>query len=361
MSSKEIRVAIVGVGNCANSLIQGVEYYKNAKEDQEIPGLMNVVVGGYHVRDVKFVAAFDVDSKKVGKDIVDAMWASENNTIKFCDVPKTGIKVLKGNTLDGLGRYYRETIVESSEPAVDVVATLKAEKVDVLVCYLPVGSEEATKFYAQCALDAGCAFVNALPVFIASTPEWADKFKKAGLPIVGDDIKSQVGATITHRVLAKLFQDRGVKVDRTYQLNVGGNMDFKNMLERDRLESKKISKTQSVTSQLDYELGAGNVHIGPSDYVQWLDDRKWAFVRLEGRAFGDVPLNIEYKLEVWDSPNSAGVIIDAVRCAKLALDRKIGGPLLSPSSYFMKSPPEQYTDEEAHNRTKEFIDGKRER
>jgi myo-inositol-1-phosphate synthase len=310
---------------------------------------------------VKFVAAFDVDSKKVGKDIVDAMWASENNTIKFCDVPKTGIKVLKGNTLDGLGRYYRETITESSEPAVDVVATLKAEKVDVLVCYLPVGSEEATKFYAQCALDAGCAFVNALPVFIASTPEWADKFKKAGLPIVGDDIKSQVGATITHRVLAKLFQDRGVKVDRTYQLNVGGNMDFKNMLERDRLESKKISKTQSVTSQLDYELGAGNVHIGPSDYVQWLDDRKWAFVRLEGRAFGDVPLNIEYKLEVWDSPNSAGVIIDAVRCAKLALDRGIGGPLLSPSSYFMKSPPEQYTDEEAHNRTQEFIDGRRER
>ena len=322
---------------------------------------MNVVVGGYHVRDVKFVAAFDVDSKKVGKDIVDAMWASENNTIKFCDVPKTGIKVLKGNTLDGLGRYYRETITESSEPAVDVVATLKAEKVDVLVCYLPVGSEEATKFYAQCALDAGCAFVNALPVFIASTPEWADKFKKAGLPIVGDDIKSQVGATITHRVLAKLFQDRGVKVDRTYQLNVGGNMDFKNMLERDRLESKKISKTQSVTSQLDYELGAGNVHIGPSDYVQWLDDRKWAFVRLEGRAFGDVPLNIEYKLEVWDSPNSAGVIIDAVRCAKLALDRGIGGPLLSPPSYFMKSPPEQYSDEEAHNRTQQFIDGERER
>ena len=322
---------------------------------------MNVVVGGYHVRDVKFVAAFDVDSKKVGKDIVEAMWASENNTIKFCDVPKSGVTVLKGKTLDGLGRYYRETIVESSEPAVDVVATLKAEKVDVLVCYLPVGSEEATKFYAQCAIDAGCAFVNALPVFIASTPEWADKFKKAGLPIVGDDIKSQVGATITHRVLAKLFQDRGVKVDRTYQLNVGGNMDFKNMLERDRLESKKISKTQSVTSQLDYELGAGNVHIGPSDYVQWLDDRKWAFVRLEGRAFGDVPLTIEYKLEVWDSPNSAGVIIDAVRCAKLALDRKIGGPLLSPSSYFMKSPPEQYTDEEAHNRTQEFIDGKRER
>jgi myo-inositol-1-phosphate synthase len=322
---------------------------------------MNVVVGGYHVRDVKFVAAFDVDAKKVGKDLVDAMWASENNTIKFCDVPKSGITVQKGNTLDGLGRYYRETITESNEPAVDVVAALKAAKVDVLVCYLPVGSEEATKFYAQCALDAGCAFVNALPVFIASTPEWADKFKKAGLPIVGDDIKSQVGATITHRVMAKLFQDRGVKVDRTYQLNVGGNMDFKNMLERDRLESKKISKTQSVTSQLDYDMGAGNVHIGPSDYVQWLDDRKWAFVRLEGRAFGDVPLTIEYKLEVWDSPNSAGVIIDAVRCAKLALDRKIGGPLLSPSSYFMKSPPEQYTDEEALIRTQEFIEGKREK
>jgi myo-inositol-1-phosphate synthase len=360
VSNNEIRVAIVGVGNCANSLIQGVEYYKNAPTDQEIPGLMNVVVGGYHVRDVKFVAAFDVDAKKVGKDLVEAMWASENNTIKFCEVPTSGITVKKGQTLDGLGRYYRETIVESNDPAVDVVAELKAAKVDVLVCYLPVGSEEATRFYAQCAIDAGCAFVNALPVFIASTPEWADKFKKAGLPIIGDDIKSQVGATITHRVMAKLFQDRGVKVDRTYQLNVGGNMDFKNMLERDRLESKKISKTQSVTSQLDYELGAGNVHIGPSDYVQWLDDRKWAFVRLEGRAFGDVPLNIEYKLEVWDSPNSAGVIIDAVRCAKLALDRKIGGPLLSPSSYFMKSPPEQYTDEDALNRTQEFIQGKRE-
>jgi myo-inositol-1-phosphate synthase len=359
VSSKEIRVAIVGVGNCANSLVQGVEYYKNAPDNQEIPGLMNVVVGGYHVRDVKFVAAFDVDDKKVGKDIVDAMWASENNTIKFCDVPKSGVSVLRGPTHDGLGRYYRETITESKAAPVDVVAELKAAKVDVLVCYLPVGSEEATKFYAQCAIDAGCAFVNALPVFIASTPEWADKFKKAGLPIVGDDIKSQVGATITHRILAKLFQDRGVKVDRTYQLNVGGNMDFKNMLERDRLESKKISKTQSVTSQLDYELGEGNVHIGPSDYVRWLDDRKWAFVRLEGRAFGDVPLNIEYKLEVWDSPNSAGVIIDAVRCAKLALDRKIGGPLLSPSSYFMKSPPEQYTDEEALNRTREFINGKR--
>jgi myo-inositol-1-phosphate synthase len=360
-ASQEIRVAIVGVGNCANSLIQGVHYYKDAPNDQEIPGLMNVVIGGYHVRDVKFVAAFDVDSKKVGLDLVDAMWASENNTIKFTDVPQSGITVLRGETKDGLGRYYRETITESTATPVNVVQVLKDAKVDVLVCYLPVGSEEAAKFYAQCALDAGCAFVNALPVFIATTPEWADKFTKAGLPIIGDDIKSQVGATITHRVLTKLFQDRGVKVERTYQLNVGGNMDFKNMLERDRLESKKISKTQSVTSQLDYDMGPGNVHIGPSDYVQWLDDRKWAFVRLEGRAFGDVPLNIEYKLEVWDSPNSAGVIIDAVRCAKLALDRKIGGPLLSPSSYFMKSPPEQYSDEEALTRTREFIEAKRER
>jgi len=360
-TSQEIRVAIVGVGNCANSLIQGVHYYKDAPIDQEIPGLMNVVVGGYHVRDVKFVAAFDVDAKKVGLDLVDAMWASENNTIKFAEVPKSGITVLRGETKDGLGRYYRETITESSATPVNVVQVLKDAKVDVLVCYLPVGSEEAAKFYAQCALDAGCAFVNALPVFIATTPEWADKFTKAGLPIIGDDIKSQVGATITHRILTKLFQDRGVKVERTYQLNVGGNMDFKNMLERDRLESKKISKTQSVTSQLDYDMGAGNVHIGPSDYVEWLDDRKWAFVRLEGRAFGDVPLNIEYKLEVWDSPNSAGVIIDALRCAKIGLDRGIGGPLLSPSSYFMKSPPEQYSDETARNRTEEFIAGSIER
>jgi myo-inositol-1-phosphate synthase len=337
--------------------VQGVHYYRDASRDQEIPGLMNVVVGGYHVGDVKFVAAFDVDKKKVGLDLADAIWASENNTIKFSDVPQSGIKVLRGVTHDGLGRYYRETITESDSPAVDVVKELKDAKVDVLVCYLPVGSDVATKFYAQCAIDAGCGFVNALPVFIASTPEWADKFAKAGLPIVGDDIKSQVGATITHRVLTKLFQDRGVRVDRTYQLNVGGNMDFKNMLERDRLESKKISKTQSVTSQLDYDMGEGNVHIGPSDYVQWLDDRKWAFVRLEGRAFGDVPLTIEYKLEVWDSPNSAGVIIDALRCAKVAMDRGIGGPLLSPSSYFMKSPPEQYSDEEALKRTKAFIAG----
>jgi myo-inositol-1-phosphate synthase len=355
--SGDIRVAIVGVGNCANSLVQGVTYYKDAEIDQEIPGLMHAVVGGYHINNVKFVAAFDVDKKKVGLDLADAIWASENNTIKFSDVANTGVPVLRGVTLDGLGKYYKETIVESAADAVDVVAVLKLEEVDVLICYLPVGSEEAAKFYAQCAIDAGCAFVNALPVFIASDPLWAKKFEDAGLPIVGDDIKSQVGATITHRIMAKLFQDRGVHLDRTYQLNVGGNMDFKNMLERDRLESKKISKTNSVTSQLDHDLGKKNVHIGPSDYIPWLDDRKWAYVRLEGRAFGDVPLNLEYKLEVWDSPNSAGVIIDALRCAKIGLDRKVGGPLLSPSSYFMKTPPIQFTDEQAHNKVEDFISG----
>jgi len=357
----EIRVAIVGVGNCANSLIQGITYYKDATNESEIPGLMHPVLGGYHIKNINFVLALDVDAKKVGLDLAEAIWASENNTIKFATVAKTGVTVKRGTTLDGLGRYYKETIKESDAAPVDVVAELKASKVDVLICYLPVGSEEAAKFYAQCALDAGCAFVNALPVFIASDPVWADKFTKAGLPIVGDDIKSQVGATITHRIMAKLFQDRGVHLDRTYQLNVGGNMDFKNMLERDRLESKKISKTQSVTSQLDYDLGAKNVHIGPSDYIPWLDDRKWAYVRLEGRAFGDVPLNLEYKLEVWDSPNSAGVIIDALRCAKIALDRKIGGPLLSPSSYFMKSPPIQYTDEQAYQKVEQFIEGNIER
>ncbi|CAB4606561.1 unannotated protein [freshwater metagenome] len=357
----DIRVAIVGVGNCANSLVQGVTYYTDAAIDQEIPGLMHAVVGGYHINNVKFVAAFDVDAKKVGLDLSEAIWASENNTIKFAEVAKTGVPVLRGVTLDGLGKYYKETIQESTAAPVDVVATLKAEEVDVLICYLPVGSEEAAKYYAQCAIDAGCAFVNALPVFIASDPVWARKFEDAGLPIVGDDIKSQVGATITHRIMAKLFQDRGVHLDRTYQLNVGGNMDFKNMLERDRLESKKISKTNSVTSQLDHDMGAKNVHIGPSDYIPWLDDRKWAYVRLEGRAFGDVPLNLEYKLEVWDSPNSAGVIIDALRCAKIGLDRKVGGALLSPSSYFMKTPPVQYTDEQAHNKVEDFISGKLER
>jgi myo-inositol-1-phosphate synthase len=353
----DIRVAIVGVGNCANSLVQGVEYYKNAPVDQEIPGLMHAVVGGYHISSIKFVAAFDVDAKKVGLDLADAIWASENNTIKFSDVPKTGVPVLRGVTNDGLGKYYRETIKESDAPAVDVVKVLKDEQIDVLICYLPVGSETAAKFYAQCAIDAGCAFVNALPVFIASDPVWEKKFADAGLPIVGDDIKSQVGATITHRIMAKLFQDRGVHLDRTYQLNVGGNMDFKNMLERDRLESKKISKTNSVTSQLHHDLGEKNVHIGPSDYIPWLDDRKWAYVRLEGRAFGDVPLSLEYKLEVWDSPNSAGVIIDALRCAKIGLDRKIGGALLSPSSYFMKTPPVQYTDDQAQRNVEDFITG----
>ncbi|MDP9497092.1 MAG: inositol-3-phosphate synthase [Actinomycetota bacterium] len=340
-----VRVAIVGVGNCATSLVQGVQYYRDADPADRVPGLMHVALGGYHVRDVEFVAAFDVDAKKVGRDLSEAIVASENNTIKIADVPPTDIVVQRGPTLDGLGRYYRETIEESDEAPVDVAQALRDARVDVLVCYLPVGSEDAAKYYAQCAIDAGVAFVNALPVFIASTPEWAEKFRAAGLPIVGDDIKSQVGATITHRVMAKLFEDRGVVLDRTYQLNVGGNMDFKNMLERDRLESKKVSKTQAVTSNLEHDLGARNVHIGPSDYVQWLDDRKWAYVRMEGRAFGDVPLNLEYKLEVWDSPNSAGVIIDAVRCAKIALDRGEGGPVHTASTYFMKSPPRQVRDE----------------
>ena len=356
-----IRVAVVGVGNCASSLVQGVVFYKDADPAEVVPGLMHVQFGPYHVRDVEFVAAFDVDSKKVGLDLADAIGASENNTIKICDVPPSGVTVQRGHTLDGLGKYYREMISESDAEPVDVVAELKAARVDIVVCYLPVGSDAAAKYYAQCAIDAGCGFVNALPVFIAGTPEWAKKFEDAGLPIVGDDIKSQVGATITHRVLAKLFEDRGVTVDRTYQLNVGGNLDFMNMLERDRLESKKISKTQSVTSQVGHDLGARNVHIGPSDYIAWLDDRKWAFVRLEGRAFGNVPLSLEYKLEVWDSPNSAGVIIDAVRAAKIAMDRGIGGPLLSASSYFMKSPPIQYNDSQAKQAVEDFITGAIER
>jgi myo-inositol-1-phosphate synthase len=356
-----IRVAIVGVGNCSSSLVQGVHYYRDADPAQKVPGLMHVQFGDYHVRDVEFVAAFDVDAKKVGVDLADAIGASENNTIKICDVPPTGVTVQRGHTLDGLGKYYSETITESDESPVDVVAALKAARADVLVCYLPVGSEQAAKFYAQCAIDAGVAFVNALPVFIAGTKEWADKFTAAGVPIVGDDIKSQIGATITHRVLAKLFEDRGVTVDRTYQLNVGGNMDFKNMLERERLESKKISKTQSVTSQLREEIDSRNVHIGPSDYVAWLDDRKWAFIRLEGRNFGDVPLSLEYKLEVWDSPNSAGIIIDAIRAAKIAKDRGIGGPILSASSYFMKSPPEQYADDVCRDLVEKFIRGEVER
>jgi myo-inositol-1-phosphate synthase len=352
-----IRVAIVGVGNCAASLVQGVHYYRDADPASTVPGLMHVQLGDYHVRDIEFVAAFDVDGKKVGLDLSEAIGASENNTIKICEVPPLGVAVLRGHTLDGLGKYYRETITESDEAPVDVVKVLRDNQVDVLISYLPVGSEVADKFYAQCALDAKVAFVNALPVFIASDPVWAAKFEAAGVPIVGDDIKSQVGATITHRVMARLFEDRGVVLDRTYQLNVGGNMDFKNMLERDRLESKKISKTQAVTSNLDHDLGARNVHIGPSDYVQWLDDRKWAYVRLEGRAFGDVPLNLEYKLEVWDSPNSAGVIIDALRAAKIAADRGVGGPVFAAASYFMKSPPVQMEDRLARETLEAFIHG----
>ena len=352
-----VRVAIVGVGNCAASLIQGVHYYRDADPGATVPGLMHVQFGPYHVRDIEVVAAFDVDAKKVGRDLSEAIVASENNTIKICDVPPLGVTVQRGHTLDGLGKYYRMTVEESDEMPVDVVRVLRDAEVDVLVSYLPVGSEDADRFYAQCAIDAGVAFVNALPVFIASDPVWAAKFTAAGVPIIGDDIKSQIGATITHRVLAKLFEDRGVVLERTMQLNVGGNMDFMNMLERERLESKKISKTQSVTSQLSHDIGKDNVHIGPSDYVPWLDDRKWAYVRLEGRSFGDVPLNMEYKLEVWDSPNSAGIIIDAVRAAKIALDRGIGGPVLSASSYFMKSPPEQYRDSDAREAVEKFIRG----
>ncbi|MBF8188222.1 inositol-3-phosphate synthase [Nonomuraea sp. K274] len=356
-----VRVAIVGVGNCASSLVQGVHYYKDADPDIRVPGLMHVKFGDYHVGDVEVVAAFDVDAKKVGRDLSEAIVASENNTIKITDVPPTGVTVQRGHTYDGLGEFYSEIIEESDEAPVDVVQVLRDNRVDVLVSYLPVGSEDADRFYAQCAIDAEVAFVNALPVFIASDPVWAEKFTKAGVPIVGDDIKSQVGATITHRVLAKLFEDRGVELLRTYQLNFGGNMDFMNMLERKRLQSKKISKTQSVTSQIPHEMRKADVHIGPSDHVPWLDDRKWAYVRLEGRSFGDTPLNLEYKLEVWDSPNSAGIIIDAVRAAKIALDRGIGGPVLSASSYFMKSPPEQYSDDEARDYVEKFIRGEVER
>jgi len=362
----KLRVAIVGVGNCATSLIQGVEFYKDAKAGDTVPGLMHVQLGDYHISDIEFVAAFDVDSLKVGKELVEATQSSENNTIKICDVPKTDIQVQRGHTFDGLGKYYRETIVEADEAPVDIVQVLKDTQADVLVTYLPVGSEEADKYYAQCAIDAKVGFVNALPVFIASDPVWAKKFQDAGVPIVGDDIKSQVGATITHRVMAKLFEERGVRLDRTYQLNVGGNMDFKNMLERDRLESKKLSKTQAVTSNIQSGPLAGlksdrNVHIGPSDYVAWLDDRKWAYVRLEGSAFGEVPLSLEYKLEVWDSPNSAGIIIDAIRCVKIAKDRGIGGPILSAATYFMKSPPVQMEDTLGREELEKFITGENER
>ena len=360
MSDSTIRVAIAGVGNCATSLVQGVEYYRDASADEQVPGLMHVKFGDYHVGDLEFVAAFDVDAEKVGTDLSVAIESSQNCTIKITDVPTTGVTVQRGPTLDGLGDHYRATIEESTAEPVDVAQALIDAKVDVLVSYLPVGSEEADKFYAQAAIDAGCGFVNALPVFIASDPEWAQKFTDAGLPIVGDDIKSQVGATITHRVLARLFEERGVRVDRTMQLNVGGNMDFKNMLDRNRLESKKISKTQAVTSNLKEGPLAGkvadrNVHIGPSDHVEWLDDRKWAYVRLEGTGFGGVPLNLEYKLEVWDSPNSAGIIIDAIRACRIAKDRGIGGPVMPASSYLMKSPPEQLADDVARERLEAFI------
>ncbi|HEX2850598.1 MAG TPA: inositol-3-phosphate synthase [Acidimicrobiales bacterium] len=353
----KIRVAIAGVGNCASSLIQGVEHYRDADPAERVPGLMHVVLGGYHVGDVEFVAAFDVDATKVGLDLGKAIYAESNNTIRFADVPELGITVLRGPTLDGFGEYYRQVAEESPAEPVDVAEELRKAKADVLVSYLPVGSEHAQKHYAQACIEAGVAFVNAIPVFIASDPVWAKKFEDAGVPVVGDDIKSQVGATIVHRTLARLFEDRGTTIDHTYQLNFGGNMDFMNMLERSRLKSKKISKTQSVTSQIDAGISDHDVHIGPSDHVPWLDDRKWAFIRLEGRNFGDVPLTVELKLEVHDSPNSAGVIIDALRCAKLAKDRGLGGPVMGASAYFMKSPPVQYRDEVAREMVEAFSKG----
>lgn len=355
--TRPIRLAIAGMGNCANSLLQGLTYYRDADPDDDVPGLMHVVLGGYHISDIELVAAFDVDAAKVGMDASKAMWASLNNTVRFADVPHLGVTVQRAPTLDGFGEFYRESCEESPEPPVDVAQVLADSGAEVLVSYLPVGSEDAQRHYAEACLQAGVAFVNAIPVFIASDPEWAQRFTDAGVPVIGDDIKSQVGATITHRMLTRLFEDRGVAIDRTYQLNFGGNMDFKNMLERSRLSSKKVSKTQSVTSQLDHPIEADAVHIGPSDHVPWLDDRKWAYIRMEGRNFGDVPLNIELKLEVWDSPNSAGVIIDAVRCARVALDQGIGGPLAGPSAYFMKSPAVQYTDDEARAMVEEFATG----
>jgi myo-inositol-1-phosphate synthase len=356
-SPEKIRVGIVGVGNCASSFVQGLSYYGDAQSNEPAPGLMNAEVGGYHIGDVEIASAFDVSAAKVGRDVSDAIFAPPNNTHRFAKVPPTGAIVRRGRTLDGLGRYLREEIEESDAPEVDVGEELERTKTNVLVSYLPVGSQKATEFYAERALDAGCAFVNCIPVFIASNPDWRRRFEQRGVPLVGDDIKSQVGATIVHRVLANLFRERGVRLDRTYQLNFGGNSDFQNMLERERLESKKISKTQAVTSQLDVPLAPGDVHVGPSDFVPWLTDRKWAYIRMEGTTFGGVPLNVELKLEVWDSPNSAGVVIDAVRCAKLALDRGIGGALVGPSSYFMKSPPQQFTDQEARERTLEFMNG----
>jgi myo-inositol-1-phosphate synthase len=354
-SDEKVRVAIIGVGNCANSLLQGVEYYKDADPGQFVPGLMHVDLGGYHVRDVEFTAAFDVTTDKVGKDLAEAIWAHPNDTYKFADVPKTGVKVSRGMTHDGLGKYLSEIVEKAPGETDDVVSILRETKTDVVVSYLPVGSEEATKWYTEQILKAGCAMVNCMPVFIAKGGYFGRQFEQHGLPIIGDDIKSQVGATITHRVLTSLFRERGVRLDKTMQLNVGGNSDFLNMLERERLESKKISKTNAVTSMLDYDMGAENVHVGPSDYVPWLTDRKWAYIRMEGSAFGDVPLNVELKLEVWDSPNSAGIVIDAVRLAKLALNKGIGGALEGPSAYLMKSPPKQMADDEAHALVEQFI------
>jgi myo-inositol-1-phosphate synthase len=355
---RPIRVAIIGVGNCASSLVQGVHYYRHAKPGEKIPGLMHVDLGGYHLRDVEFVAAFDVDRNKVGKDLADAIYAAPNNTYRFADVPKTGVKVSRGMTHDGIGKYLAAVVKKADGPTDDIVAILKDRNVDVVISYLPVGSEEATKWYVEQVLDAGCAFINCVPVFIGREPYWQKRFADRKLPIIGDDIKSQVGATITHRVLTRLFMDRGVRLDRTYQLNFGGNTDFLNMLERERLESKKISKTNAVTSMLDYEMDPNDVHVGPSDYVPWLLDRKWCYIRMEGTTFGDVPLNAEMKLEVWDSPNSAGVVIDAIRCCKLALDRGLGGTIVAPSSYFMKSPPKQIHDDRARVRVEDFIAGR---
>ncbi len=352
-----INVAIIGVGNCASSLVQGVYYYKNAKENEFVPGLMHVNLGGYHIADINFVAAFDIDKNKVGKDLAKAIYTPPNNTIKFCDVPKTGVRVERGMTHDGLGKYLSQIITKAPGPTVDIVGILKETKTNVVLNYLPVGSEEATKWYVEQVLAAGCGFINCIPVFTARETYWQNRFAERGLPVIGDDIKSQVGATITHRVLTKLFRDRGVKLERTYQLNFGGNTDFLNMLERERLESKKISKTNAVTSQLDYDIGPDNIHVGPSDYVPWLADRKFCYIKMEGRTFGDVPLNLELKMEVWDSPNSAGVVIDALRCCKLALDRGLSGAIVAPSAYFMKSPPIQYSDDEARLKTEAFITG----
>jgi myo-inositol-1-phosphate synthase len=355
---EKINVAIIGVGNCSSSLVQGVHYYRKVKEGESVPGLMHNILGGYHINHINFVAAFDIDKNKVGKDLAEAIYTKPNNTFKFCDVPSTGVKVTRGMTHDGLGKYLSQIITKSSGATADIVGILKETKTDIVVNFLPVGSEEATKWYIEQVLTAGCGFVNCIPVFIAREPYWYKRFADAGLPIIGDDVKSQVGATITHRVLTRLFRDRGVKLERTYQLNFGGNTDFYNMLERERLESKKISKTNAVTSQLDYEIDKENIYIGPSDYVPWLADRKFCYIKMEGRTFGDVPLNLELKMEVWDSPNSAGVVIDAIRCCKLAMDRGLSGTIVAPSSYFMKSPPIQYSDDEAHRRVENYITGK---